>query len=146
MTTSLKVLLQSKGNLVFTTTPETSILDAVDKMRDSLISSLLVIDKDDNIAGILTDRDCLNKVLLKELSPRKTKVSDAMTTDVLTLPPETPIEECMQLMTEKRVRQCIIVDQGKLLGLISIGDVVKFLCSVHEQDIANLEKYISGSM
>jgi CBS domain-containing protein len=146
MNTSLGALLQVKGKTVTTIGPDATVFDAVNSMENSRIGSLLVVDAKGAIAGMLTERDCLRKVLLKERNLRTVKVREVMSSPVFTLPPETAIEDCMKLMTEKRVRHLPVVEQGKLLGLISIGDVVKFLCGEREQDIANLEKYITGSI
>jgi CBS domain-containing protein len=146
MNTSLSVLIQVKGDAVISVKPDATVFDAVNMMETSRIGSLLVLDAHGAIIGMLTERDCLRKVLLKERNLRTVKVSEVMSTPVFTLPPDTPVEQCMMLMTEKRIRHLPVVENGKLLGLISIGDVVKFLCSEREQDIANLEKYITGSM
>lgn len=146
MNTTLDVLLKAKGSSVTTISPEAAVFDAVNAMENARIGSLLVVDAKGVIVGMLTERDCLRKVLLKERNLRTVKVREVMSAPVFTLPPETAIEECMQLMTEKRVRHLPVVEHGKLLGLISIGDVVKFLCTEREQDIANLEKYITGSI
>lgn len=146
MNTPLGVLLKAKGSAVTTTAPDATVFDAVNTMESERIGSLLVVDAKGAIVGMLTERDCLRKVLLKERNLRTVKVREVMSTPVFTLPPDTLIEACMRLMTEKRVRHLPVVENGKLLGLISIGDVVKFMCTEREQDIANLEKYITGSI
>ncbi|MCU0857294.1 MAG: CBS domain-containing protein [Pontiellaceae bacterium] len=146
MKTPLSVIIQIKGSEVVTIRPDAAVFDAVTMMETRCIGSLPVVDTQGEIVGMLTERDCLRKVLLKERNLHTVKVSEVMSTPVFTLPPETPVEECMKLMTAQRIRHLPVVEKGKLLGLISIGDAVKFLCSEHEQDIVNLEKYITGSL
>ncbi len=146
MNTPLGILLKAKGSAVTTISPDVTVFDAVSKMETEHIGSLVVVDAKGAIVGMLTERDCLRKVLLKERNLRTVKVREVMAAPVFTLPPDTLIEECMKLMTDKRVRHMPVVDHGKMVGLISIGDVVKFLCTEREQDINNLEKYITGSV
>jgi CBS domain-containing protein len=95
---------------------------------------------------MLTERDCLRRVLLKERPLRTVTVAEVMSTPVITVQATEIIESCMKLMTEKRLRHLPVMEHSKLVGIISIGDVVKFLCSEQEQDIRNLENYITGSL
>ncbi len=144
MNTPVADLLRSKGSDVRSTTPRTSILDVVKTMDDLGIGSLLVLDGQ-KIVGIVTERDCRHAIL-RELDARKTPVREIMTPKVLHVEPETSLEDCMALMTEKRVRHLPVMDKGQLAGLLSIGDVVKFLCAERGREIENLEKYITGSL
>jgi CBS domain-containing protein len=146
MQTSVGALLKLKGGTVITTPTKTTIFDAVKIMEEGHIGSLPVVDSAGRIVGILTERDCMRKVLLKELNLRTVIVDEVMSSPVVTVPATEIVDSCMKIMTEKRLRHLPVMDHGTLAGLISIGDVVKFLCSEREQDIENLEKYITGSL
>jgi CBS domain-containing protein len=146
METPVIKLLKIKGCNVVTTSPSTTIFDAVKQMEDSRIGSLPVVDKAGKLVGMLTERDCLRKVLLKELPLRSVTVAEVMSSPVITVQSTEIMENCMQVMTEKRLRHLPVMEHSKLIGLISIGDVVKFLSSEREQDIKNLENYITGSL
>lgn len=146
METPVVTLLKIKGSDVVSTSPSTTIFDAVKQMEDSRIGSLPVIDSTGKLVGMLTERDCLRKVLLKERPLRSVTVGEVMSSPVITVQSTEIMENCMQLMTEKRLRHLPVMEHSKLIGIISIGDVVKFLCSEREQDIKNLENYITGSL
>lgn len=146
METPVVKLLKIKGSDVVSTSPSTTIFDAVKQMEDSRIGSLPVIDSTGKLVGMLTERDCLRKVLLKERPLRSVTVGEVMSSPVITVQSTEIMENCMQLMTEKRLRHLPVMEHSKLIGIISIGDVVKFLCSEREQDIKNLENYITGSL
>jgi CBS domain-containing protein len=146
METPVVTLLKIKGSDVVSTSPSTTIFDAVKQMEDSRIGSLPVIDSTGKLVGMLTERDCLRRVLLKERPLRTVTVAEVMSTPVITVQATEIIESCMKLMTEKRLRHLPVMEHSKLVGIISIGDVVKFLCSEQEQDIRNLENYITGSL
>jgi CBS domain-containing protein len=146
METPVIKLLKIKGCNVTTTSPSTTIFDAVKQMEDNRIGSLPVVDNAGKLVGMLTERDCLRKVLLKELPLRSVTVGEVMSSPVITVQSTEIMENCMQVMTEKRLRHLPVMEHSKLVGLISIGDVVKFLSSEREQDIKNLENYITGSL
>jgi CBS domain-containing protein len=146
METPVIKLLKVKGSDVVSTLPSTTIFDAVKLMEDNRIGSLPIIDSAGKLVGMLTERDCLRRVLLKELPLRSITVAEVMSTPVITVQGTEIMENCMKLMTEKRLRHLPVMEQSKLIGIISIGDVVKFLCSEQEQDIRNLENYITGSL
>ena len=146
METPVNTLIKVKGSNVVSTLPSTTIFDAVKLMEDNRIGSLPIVDNTGKLVGMLTERDCLRKVLLKELPLRSVTVAEVMSTPVITVQGSEIIESCMKLMTEKRLRHLPVMEHSKLIGLISIGDVVKFLCSEQEQDIKNLENYITGSL
>ena len=146
METPVGTLLKIKGHEVVTTSPTTTIFDAVKQMEESHIGSLPVVDNAGKIVGMLTERDCLRKVLLKERPLRSVTVGDVMSSPIITVQSSEIIESCMVIMTEKRLRHLPVMEHNKLIGLISIGDVVKFLCTEREQDIKNLENYITGSL
>lgn len=146
METPVGKLLKIKGNDVVTTSPSTTIFDAVKQMEESRIGSLPVVDGTGKIVGMLTERDCMRKVLLKERPLRSVTVGEVMSSPIITVQANELVENCMVIMTEKRLRHLPVMDHTKLIGLISIGDVVKFLCTEREQDIKNLENYITGSL
>jgi CBS domain-containing protein len=146
METPVSKLLKVKGSNVVSTLPSTTIFDAVKVMEDNRIGSLPVVDSTGKLVGMLTERDCLRRVLLKELPLRSITVAEVMSSPVVTVQATEIMENCMKVMTEKRLRHLPVMEHSKLIGLISIGDVVKFLCSEQEQDIRNLENYITGSL
>mgnify|MGYP003430156565 FL=1 len=137
-------LLQSKGNAsVYTISPEQTVLEAVALMADKGIGALLVTEGSD-VVGIITERDYARKVILLERSSQATPVSDIMTAAVMYVHPSQTSSECMKLMTEKRLRHLPVLENGKLLGLLSIGDLVKGVISDQQETIDQLEQYIRG--
>lgn len=137
-------LLQSKGNAsVYTISPEQTVLEAVALMADKGIGALLVTEGSD-VVGIITERDYARKVILLERSSQATPVSDIMTAAVMYVHPSQTSSECMKLMTEKRLRHLPVLESGKLLGLLSIGDLVKGVISDQQETIDQLEQYIRG--
>ena len=139
-------LLKSKlDQTVFTIAPTSSVLEAVQLMADKNIGALLVTEGT-QVVGIISERDCARKVTLRSRSSRDTPVRDIMTPDVMYVRPEHTTEECMVLMTENRLRHLPVMDGGKLLGLVSIGDLVKDIISDQKFIIEQLEHYISGRL
>jgi CBS domain-containing protein len=140
---TVRQLLNKKGAHVVSVSPETSVYDAIKTMAEHEIGALVVLEKG-RLAGIVSERDYARKVILKGKSSRETPVAEIMTREVTTVRPETSVEKCMQLMTDKRVRHLPVMDGDKLVGIISIGDVVKAIISQQEFMIEQLEGYISG--
>lgn len=140
---NVRQLLQTKGKNVWSITPGTSVLDALKLMADKNIGALMVIDGE-RLAGIFSERDYARKVTLKGKSSRELTVAEIMTTDVISVRPEQTIVDCMELMTEKRIRHLPVIDAGRTVGVISIGDVVKSIISVQKDTITHLEEYITG--
>jgi CBS domain-containing protein len=137
-------LLRSKAHQsVYTITPEASVFDAIQLMADKNIGALLVMDADE-IAGIVTERDYARKVVLLSRSSKQTPVREIMTSAVMYVHPDQTSEECMVLMTENRLRHLPVIDGGRLLGIISIGDLVKDIIAEQRFTIEQLEHYISG--
>ena len=138
-------LLESKGRDVLTVSPDTSVHDAVEKMEEISAGTAVVMDGD-NLVGILSERDVFRKAVLEEKKISKVSVKDIMSTELTTVTPETSLDDCMELITQNRIRHLPVVSDGTLCGIVSIGDIVKYL--VHEKDfkIKNLETYISGVM
>jgi CBS domain-containing protein len=136
-------MLKEKGSNVWTISPEAKVIDALKLMADKKIGALAVMYKN-QVVGILSERDYARKVILKGKSSLDTPVKEIMTCQVYCVGLETPAEECMALMTQKRIRHLPVIDKGKLAGLISIGDVVKSVISEHKITIGHLQDYIQG--
>ena len=140
---SIKQLLQDKGSDVWKVTPDTSVFDALELMSEKNVGALLVLEAD-KLVGIFSERDYARKVILKGKASKDTPVKEIMSTKVLYIGPDQSIEECMALMTDKRIRHLPVLAGDELLGVISIGDVVKVIISDQQITIHWLEKYISG--
>jgi CBS domain-containing protein len=138
-----QVLKSKPGQSVESVAPSTSVFDAVKRMAERNIGALLVLEEQ-KIAGIVTERDYARKIVLMGRSSKETPVRDIMTFPVMYVRPDQTNEECMALMTDNRVRHLPVVDQGKLIGLISIGDLVKDIISEQKFIIEQLEHYITG--
>ena len=144
--TAVADLLKSKGDAaVHTIGPDDSVFDALERMADKGIGALLVL-QDDVSVGIVTERDYARKIALKGRTSALTQVRDVMTTTVMSINPSQTSEECMALMTNNRLRHLPVVDQDRLIGLISIGDLVKDIISEQKFVIEQLEHYISGKI
>lgn len=139
----IKHLLDAKGRDVESVAPDRSVLDAILIMAEKGIGALMVIDGG-KVAGIVTERDYARKVILKGRSSSDTHVSDIMTTDVATATSDDTVKSCMQVMTEMRIRHLPVVDNGEISGMISIGDLVKAIISDQQEEIEQLEHYISS--
>jgi CBS domain-containing protein len=142
--TSVRNLLQLKGNEVWSITPDTLVFDALKVMAEKNVGALLVVEGV-NLIGIFSERDYARKIVLKGESSHKVMIKEVMTSGVVSVRPEQSIEECMALMTSKHVRHLPVLENNKLIGLISIGDVVKAIISDKEYTIKQLENYITGS-
>ena len=138
-----QILLSKPEQTVQTVTPSTSVFDAIKLMAEKNIGALLVME-DAKIIGVITERDYARKIVLMSRSSKETPVRDIMTSPVMYVRPTHTNEECMALMTDNRVRHLPVVDGDKLLGLISIGDLVKDIISEQKFIIEQLEHYITG--
>lgn len=136
-------ILQAKGHAIFSTAPNATVYEALELMAQQDVGALLVL-AGTNLVGILSERDYARKVILKGKFSKDTLVRDIMTEEVFCVSAEQTIEQCMALMTAKRVRHLPVIAQGELAGVVSIGDVVKSLISEQKFVIAELEKYITG--
>lgn len=136
-------LLASKGHDIWTIPPDATVYDAIALMADRGIGALLVMEGD-QLVGIVTERDYARKVILRDRSSRDTPVSTIMSADIVTVRPDQTIEACMALMTEKRIRHLPVVHEGRVVGILSIGDLVKFIIADRELLIEQLEGYITG--
>src|ERR1051326_1985350 len=140
---TVRQLLQTKGNQVWSIPPHTTVYAALQLMADKNVGALLII-QDGTVAGIFSERDYARKVVLKGKSSKTSTVGELMTREVLYISPDETIEECMALMTAKRTRHLPVLEDEKLIGIISIGDVVKEIISDREFTIRELERYITG--
>lgn len=139
---SVKQLLQGKGHDVWSIGPEASVYDAIAKMAQEEVGALVVLEGE-SLIGVVSERDYARKVVLQGRSSRDTKIKDIMTTRVAYARPDQSVEDCMAMMTEKRIRHLPVMDGDKLLGVISIGDLVKFIIEEQKHVIEQLEQYIS---
>ena len=139
--TTVQRLLQHKGHTVWSIAPDASVFEAVQLMADKRVGALMVVDRNELI-GLISERDYAREIVLKDRVSRDTPVSAIMTRRVLYVRPQQTLDECMALMTEKRIRHLPVVDAGKLSGVLSIGDLVKEVIADREETIKQLESYI----
>ena len=143
MTTVADILKSKADPAVHTIGPEASVFDAVKLMAQKNIGALLIVEHD-QVIGMLTERDYARKIVLMARASRETKLRDIMTRPVMYVRPQHTSEECMALMTENRLRHLPVLDKGQLIGLVSIGDLVKNIISEQKFIIEQLSHYISG--
>jgi len=136
-------LLDSKGHDVLSIAPSASVLDAIKLMAEKGVGALIVMDGD-AMTGIVTERDYARKVILKGRSSDETPVSDIMSTGVISTSPDQTVNSCMSVMTDKRIRHLPVLEGNKVTGLVSIGDLVKAIIADQQEEIEQLEHYISG--
>jgi CBS domain-containing protein len=136
-------ILNSKGSDVWSVTSNGTIFDAVQLMADKNIGSLLVMDGD-KLVGIVTERDYARKVILEGKSSKDSAVDEVMTTHMPCVSPERTVDECMALMTDKRVRHLPVLDEKRVVGVVSIGDLVKAVINEQQVIIEQLQDYIHG--
>ena len=142
---TVATLLKNKGYEVLTVAPNVSVREAVSKMTDQSVGTALVTDQE-KVVGIVSERDIIRKTVLTNKDLSSVTVEEIMTSELSVVAAETPIEDCMKQMTERRIRHLPVMCGEKLCGIVSIGDVVKFLAAEQDFKIRNLESYISGSM
>ncbi len=141
---SVQDILNTKGTDVWSVKPDDIIFDAIKLMADKGIGALLVMEED-KLVGIVTERDYARKVVLEGKSSREASIHEVMTKKVLCVSPERTIDECMALMTDKRIRHLPVVEHKQVVGFLSIGDLVKAVISEQKILIDQLQHYISGS-
>ena len=138
---NVRQLLDRKGRQVFSIAPGAAVLDAIRMMAEHHVGALLVM-QGDALSGIVSERDYARKVILMGRSSADTPVRDIMSAPVITVQPETPVEKCMKIMTDHRVRHLPVIDGGAVVGMVSIGDLVKVVIAEQQQHIEQLESYI----
>ncbi|RDI42586.1 CBS domain-containing protein [Aquicella lusitana] len=143
MESRLSSLLQDKGYTIHLISPDVTVYECAKKMNLLGIGALLVME-DDKLIGIVSERDIIRKVISCNCEVGKFKVADIMTTELVTVTPSTSVAEAMQLVTEKRFRHLPVIENGKLIGIISIGDLTRWTMLAQKNEISSLTKYIHG--
>jgi CBS domain-containing protein len=141
---AIESVLKHKDQSVWSVAPEAWIYDAIEMMANKHVGALLVISSD-KLVGIISERDYARKVILQGKSSKQTQVREIMTSPVIFVGPAHTVEDCMKIMTNNRIRHLPVVDNEKVLGVVSIGDLVKWIVSAHQETIQELQHYISGS-
>lgn len=140
---NVRIVLREKGGEIYSVSPGTTVFDALTLMADKNIGALVVLEEK-KITGIFSERDYARKVILKGKASKEITVGEIMTSTVVTVRPASTVEECMTLMTEHRIRHLPVMEGEELIGVISIGDVVKAIISDKDFMIQQLEHYITG--
>lgn len=143
MTTRVADILRHKGSDVVTCGRATTVYDAIARMVEHNVGSILVLD-DDALCGIFTERDYLRRIILQGRTSKTTRIEEVMTADILSATPQSTLNECMATMTSRRCRHLPVVNDGELIGVISLGDCVKELLSEAQARVQNLTDYITG--
>jgi CBS domain-containing protein len=141
---TIGMVLKEKGQTIWSVHPEVSVYDAIEMMANKHVGALLVI-SDGNLVGIISERDYARKVILQDRSSKQTPVKDIMTSPVIVARPDHTVEDCMRVMTDNRIRHLPVIENEKVLGVVSIGDLVKWVVSAQAETIQHLQRYITGS-
>ncbi len=136
-------ILKHKGHSAWSLAPEASVYDAIELMADKHIGAVLIL-SGDQMVGLVSERDYARKVILKGRSSRETRVWEIMSTAIVSVGLQHTVDDCMKLMTEHRIRHLPVVDHDRLVGVVSIGDLVSWIMSAQDHTIEHLENYISG--
>ena len=140
----VKDITQAKGNQIYSITPDATVYSALEQLFEKNISALLVMEGEKPL-GIFTERDYARKVVLKGKSSKETLIKEIMTSELITVEEDCSIEDAMRIMTNKHIRHLPVMAENKLAGIISIGDVVKYLIQEQQFIINNMENYIKGA-
>ena len=141
---SITVLLEEKGPSVFWVSDDTSVEKAVAEMNDRRVGSILVKAQDGKVVGIFTERDVLTRVVSNRRDPKTTPIREVMTSEYKWISPDASVEDAMQLITDQRVRHLPVLEDHEPIGLVSIGDITRWLLKVHEMEAENLRRYVFG--
>ena len=139
---TVRDMIRKKGYEVISIAPEATVFEALNLMAEHNIGALLVMTGEE-INGIVSERDCIRKVDVRGKSAKETKISEIMTSDVITVQAEQPLEECMSLMIDKNIRHLPVCEGKKLLGLLSVRDVLREVIEVQQMMLSQLERYIT---
>jgi CBS domain-containing protein len=140
---TISAILGHKPREIFSISPDASVYEAVEMMAERNVGALLVM-SDERLVGLVSERDYTRKVMLRGKKSRETKVDEIMSSHLTVIPPSEPVDQCLRLMTEKRFRHLPVVDGEKVIGVISIGDLVKYVIDCQSAAIDHLEIYILG--
>ena len=143
MSDTVRSILRHKGERVWSATSGDSVLQAIGLMADKGVGALVVLDGE-TVVGMISERDYARKVVLQGRSSKDTLVKEIMTSPVISVSPEHTIDECMRIVTAERIRHLPVVDGGKIVGVVSIGDLVRRLVSIQGETIQYLQEYIAG--
>ena len=136
-------ILTTKGNVIYSVEPTIMVYEAIERMCEKNIGGLLIVE-DGKLIGIFTERDYARKLILKGKSSKDTPIRDLMTADLITVTSDTSIDDCMRVMVSRKIRHLPVLDNNELVGLISIGDVVRHVIDEQKTIIQQLEHYITG--
>ena len=139
---TVKDILEEKGHQVWSIAPDATVYEALKVMGEREVGALTVVDGG-NLVGIVSERDYARKVILRGKTSRETRVREIMTAAVVTTSPEQTVEECMATMTERRIRHLPVIERGRMVGMVSIGDLVKSIIAEQQFMIEQLETYIT---
>jgi CBS domain-containing protein len=141
---SVRLVLKQKGQDIWYVSPDACVYDAIEIMAEKYVGALLVV-ADGNLVGVVSERDYARKVILQGKSSKQTQVKEIMTSPAIFVTPDHTVEESMRIMTEKHIRHLPVVEDGKILGVVSIGDLVKWMISAQQQTISQLHSYITNT-
>jgi CBS domain-containing protein len=141
---TVRLVLKQKDQNVWYVSPEACVYDAIEMMADKYVGALLVL-SEGKLVGVVSERDYARKVILEGKSSKQTQVKEIMTSPAIFVVPEQTVEDCMRIMTDKHIRHLPVVEaDGKILGVVSIGDLVKWMISAQQQTISQLHNYITN--
>ena len=143
LTETVRTLLKQKEQNVWHISPEACVYDAIEIMAEKYIGALLVVDQG-GLIGVVSERDYARKIILQGKSSKQTLVKEIMTSPAIAVTPDQTVEECMRIMTEKHLRHLPVVEREQILGVVSIGDLVKSMISAQQQTISQLHDYIAN--